>query len=169
MVKLTLITGEGKGKTSTALGHIYLERQKGKEILVSQFLKTGKNCGECKFLEKDDKIRWFCFGKEEFYLSKKQQDEYREILSEGVEKLCSELNKTKTDILLLDELGLALEYYLVKWKDLIFITKRVEEEVIITGRKIPVEIKDKSDKIISVDEIKHPFSKGITARKGIDY
>ncbi len=169
MVKLTLITGEGRGKTSTALGHIYLERQKEKEILVAQFLKTGKNCGECKFLEKDNKIRWFCFGKEEFYHSEKQQEEYRDILNEGVEELKSELMKSKTDILLLDELGLALAYDLVKWEDLSVIINRVKEEVIITGRKIPEEIKDKADKIINIDEIKHPFSRGITARRGIDY
>jgi len=169
MVKFTLITGEGRGKTSTAIGHIFLEIQNGKEVVVAQFLKTGNNCGECNFFDKYYQLRWYCFGKGEFYVSDEQQEEFRSIVKEGINDLSNELNKAKTDILLLDEFGMALSYGLVEWKDLHLIIERVKEEIIITGRKIPDEIRSKVDEIIHIEEIKHPYNKGIVARKGIDY
>ncbi len=169
MVKITLITGNGKGKTSTAIGHVYLEQNKGKEIVIAQFLKTGNNCGECNFINRFYKTRWFNFGKKEFYVSDTQLEEFRDIVGRGITKLTDELNNVRTDILLLDELGIALSYNLVKWEDLLSITEAVNEEIIITGRKTPEIIKNKIDEIIQIEEIKHPYNDGIVARKGIDY
>ena len=51
MVKITLITGEGKGKTTLSIGSIFQKQREGKSILVAQFLKTGVNCGECTYFE----------------------------------------------------------------------------------------------------------------------
>ncbi|MCE7742448.1 MAG: cob(I)yrinic acid a,c-diamide adenosyltransferase [Candidatus Heimdallarchaeota archaeon] len=169
MAKLTLITGDGRGKTSTAIGHIFLEIQNGKEVIVTQFLKTGKNSGEREFFDKYYQLRWYCFGKSEFYVSDEQLEEFRNIVKEGIDKISNELNKAKIDILLLDELGIALSYDLVEWKDLQTILGRVKEEIIITGRKIPDKIRSRVDEIINIEEVKHPYNEGIVARKGIDF
>jgi len=169
MAKITLITGSGKGKTSTSMGHIYLERFRGKRIIVAQFLKTGKDCGECYFLKRFDSLKWFTFGKDEFLVSEKQIEEFRQIVREGIDEVFEEINKNKTDVLLLDELGTALFYNLLTWENLQPLLEKVEEEIIITGREIPQIFKGKFDEMIEIKEIKHPFNNGILARKGIDY
>jgi cob(I)alamin adenosyltransferase len=169
MVKIILITGNGRGKTSTAMGHAYLEKHKGKKLVVVQFLKTGKNCGECNQFKNWYQLRWFNYGKSEFYVSKKQLKEFRSIIQQGIVELSEELNRNSTDILVLDELGVALSYDLVKWTDLQTVIKTVDEEVVITGRNIPETIKKRANEVITVDEIKHPYNAGILARKGIDY
>ena len=169
MPNFTLITGDGRGKTSTAMGHVFLQLQNGKSIVVVQFLKTGKNCGECEFFKNTNQVRWFCFGKEEFYISEQQFKEFEQITKEGIELLTEELNRTTTDVLLLDELGLALTNKLLKWSDLQPIFDCVNQEIIITGRDIPTEFRNEMQKIIDIVEEKHPYNEGIMARKGIDF
>lgn len=169
MAKLILITGDGRGKTSAAISHIYLEQQKGKKIVVVQFLKTGRNCGECKYFSVFNQIQWFCLGKEEFYRSDSQFEEFRIIMNEGIKRLEAILAESKIDILLLDELGLVLSYNLLDWKELTNIIRKAEDTVIITGRKISEKIKNQADVIINIKKIKHPYDQGIVAREGIDY
>ncbi|TFG11040.1 cob(I)yrinic acid a,c-diamide adenosyltransferase [Candidatus Heimdallarchaeota archaeon] len=169
MVKITLITGDGKGKTSTSMGHIYLEKFRNKRIIVAQFLKTGEDCGECDFFKKFHSLRWLTFGKDEFLISESQVEEFKTIILGGIEEITKELNINGTDVLLLDELGVAFSYNLLEWKNLEPLLEMVDEEVILTGRRIPEVLRSKFDEIIEIQEIKHPFNRGIIARKGIDY
>ena len=169
MVKITLISGNGRGKTSTAIGSAYIAKYQGKEIIVAQFLKTGKDCGECNYFRDRYQLRWFNFGKDEFYVSEKQLEEFRELILQGIIKLNKELEGQSIDIIILDELGIALSYGLLKWANLQTILDAVNEEIIITGREIPEILKEQADDIIHIEQIKHPYEKGILARKGIDY
>ncbi|MCG3220321.1 MAG: cob(I)yrinic acid a,c-diamide adenosyltransferase [Candidatus Heimdallarchaeota archaeon] len=169
MVRLTIIYGEGKGKTTYSLGHIYLQSLLKKEITVAQFLKTGKNCGECYFFKEYDAIEWFYFGKEEFFTKTSNRRDFRNSIKIGIQKLKDSFEINKRNILLLDELGVALFFKLVRWKEIQTLFKFITEEIIITGRKIPLNIRKKADNLIYVDEKKHPYNKGIEARKGIDF
>ncbi|MHA2308002.1 MAG: cob(I)yrinic acid a,c-diamide adenosyltransferase [Candidatus Heimdallarchaeaceae archaeon] len=169
MVRLTIIYGEGKGKTTYSLGHIYFQSLLNKEIIVAQFLKTGNNCGECYFFKEYDTIEWFCLGKEEFFTKTSNRRDFRNSIKIGIQKLKDSLEFNKRNILLLDELGVALFFKLVRWKEIQILFKFITEEIIITGRKIPQKIRKKADNLIYVDEKKHPYSKGIEARKGIDF
>lgn len=169
MVKITLITGEGKGKTTLSIGSIFQKQREGKSILVAQFLKTGVNCGECTYFENKENIRWFTFGKEEFFHSKAQKEEYTVIMNNGINILEKTLEKTNVDVLLLDEVGIALHFELLSWNQLEGIFHYATEEIILTGRKFPEEIKSKVDTIIEIGEIKHPYAKGLEARMGIDF
>lgn len=169
MVKITFIVGEGKGKTTTSIGYIFQKQREGKSILVAQFLKTGKNCGECNFFKDKDNVRWFTFGKDRFYQSKDQKEEYIALINNGISVLEKELKKAQVEILLLDEAGIALSFGLISWDQLKGIFPYVSDEIILTGRKFPEGLKSKADTIIDVKEIKHPYTKGIEARKGIDF
>ena len=169
MTKITLITGDGKGKTSTSIGHAYLNLLKQKKIVIAQFLKTGKNCGECNFFKEFHNVKWLNFGKDEFYLSDKQLNEFKSMIAKGIAKIYQELSENRTDILILDELGVAFSHNLARWNDFESLITLVEEEIIITGRRIPEEIEHKVDRIILIEEVKHPYSKGIKARKGIEF
>ncbi len=169
MVRFTLITGEGKGKTTLSMGTIFRKQREGKSILVVQFLKTGVNCGECVFFEDKEGIRWVTFGKEEFFHSETQKEEYSILMSNSIDFLEETLKSTNVDVLLLDEAGIALYFELLSWEQLERIFHYVTEDIFLTGRKFPEEIKLKADTIVEVGEIKHPYTKGIEARKGIDF
>ncbi len=169
MVKITFIVGEGKGKTTTSIGHIFQKQREGRSILVAQFLKTGKNCGECNFFKNKDNVRWFTFGEDRFYQSKDQKDEYKALINNGISVLERELKKAQVEILLLDEAGIALSFGLISWDQLKDIFPYASDEIILTGRKFPEGLKSEVDTIIEVKEIKHPYTKGIEARRGIEF
>jgi cob(I)alamin adenosyltransferase len=169
MVKISLVYGEGKGKTTNAMGKMYFYNSKRKEIVVIQFLKTGKNCGECEYFKKFDNVRWFCIGEECFYTDSSDKEYFMKIIEKGIEKLMLSLKKQRTDILFLDELGITLFFNLTDWNTVTDAFKFVNEEVFITGRKVPNEIRKKAHKLVYVEEKKHPYNSGIAARLGIDY
>ena len=169
MAKVVLIQGEGRGKTTNAIGYISQQQTLGKDIVVAQFLKTGKNCGECKFFENRRNIRWIYCGREEFYISENQKEEFSQLMKEGIKKLKEELRRKNTDILLLDELGVVLSFEMLLWTEVIEVFSYVKEVIIITGRKIPASVIAKADEVVMIKEIKHPYEKGIQARIGIEY
>lgn len=168
MTSLTAIYGDGRGKTSAAIGYLYRKITEEKTIIVAQFLKTGKNCGECNFFEAFPNVMWYCFGKKEFY-HEENKKEFQEIIETGYQQLKEVVISGRVDILILDEVGIALFFNLIKWGDIEDLFQYVKEEVIITGRKIPdIALRDASTSIC-VKEIKHPYNVGIQARQGIDY
>ena len=169
MVKISMIYGEGKGKTTNAIGAMHFLNLEKKKIVVVQFLKTGKNCGECEFLKKYDNFRWFCIGDESFFTDKSDKEYFSKIIERGIQDLKFSLKEQRTDILFLDELGMVLFFNLIDWNTMVNTFKYVNEGIIITGRKIPIEIRKKAHKLIYIQEKKHPYRKGITARLGIDY
>ena len=169
MVKITFIIGEGKGKTSLSVGFTFQQYLNAKSILFVQFLKTGKDCGECYYFSSKDDVRWFTFGKDEFYQNENQKKQYTALMSEGVSIIERELEQNKTDILILDEAGIALFFDLLSWERLHKLFKYVKEEIILTGRKFPDNVIKNADVIVKVNKIKHPYDKGIKARRGIDF
>jgi cob(I)alamin adenosyltransferase len=169
MVKLTMIYGDGKGKTTKSLGHIYFEAIQNKEIVVAQFLKTGKNCGECIFFKKFEKISWFFLGKEEFFTDRSNRKDFEKSISSGIQDLEGFLERSNPNVLLLDELGMALFFDLVKWDKIWKLCKFVKEDIIVTGRKIPQNIRENADILVCIEEKKHPYNKGIKAREGIEF
>lgn len=168
MTSLTAIYGDGKGKTSATIGYLYRKSTEEKTIIIAQFLKTGKNCGECNFFESFPNVMWYCFGKKEFY-HEDNKKEFQEIIETGYQQLKEVLINRGVDILILDEVGIALFYNLIKWGEIEDLFQFVKEEVIITGRKIPDIALQNTNTSIFVKEIKHPYNVGIQARQGIDY
>jgi cob(I)alamin adenosyltransferase len=168
MTSLTVIYGNGRGKTSSAIGYLYRKMTEEKNIIVAQFLKTGKNCGECNFFESFPNVTWYCFGKKGFY-HKDNKKEFQEVIEAGYQQLREEVLNGGVDILILDEVGIALFYDLIKWEEIKDLFQFVKEELIITGRKIPDVALQNANNSIFVKEIKHPYNVGIQARQGIDY
>ncbi len=168
MTSLTVIYGNGRGKTSAAIGYLYRKITEEKTIIVAQFLKTGKSCGECNFFESFHNVMWYCYGKKEFY-HEENKKEFQGMIETGYQQLKGVVSKGRVDILILDEVGIALFFNLIKWEEIEDLFQFVNEEVIITGRKVPdIALRDASTSIY-VKEIKHPYNVGIQARQGIDY
>ncbi len=169
MNNITLISGEGKGKTSSAFGYLLTQLNKGKDVVIVQFLKTGNNCGECNFLKNKERTSFIFIGKTDFYVPNERKSEYIKLIRTSLSTLREKLRIEKTDILLLDELSVALSYDLIKWEEIQQFFAYANDEIIITGRNIPLYIEEEVNTLILVEEKKHPFSTGLNARKGIEY
>lgn len=169
MNNITLISGEGKGKTTSAFGYLLTQLNKEKSVVIVQFLKTGKKCGECNFLRNKERTSFIFIGQTEFYVPDERKNEYIELIKNGLSVLHKRLREEKTDILLLDELCITLSYDLVKWEEIKPFFSYVNDEIIITGRNFPLSIEKEANTLILVEEKKHPFSTGLKARKGIEY
>ncbi len=169
MNNITLISGEGKGKTTSAFGYLLTQINKGKSVVIVQFLKTGDNCGECNFLKNKEKTSFIFIGKTDFYVPNERKREYIELIRTGLSTLREKLKTEKTDILLLDELCVTLSYELIKWEEIQEFFTYVNDEIIITGRNALLSIEEKINTLILVEEKKHPFSNGLKARRGIEY
>jgi cob(I)alamin adenosyltransferase len=169
MNNITLISGEGKGKTTSAFGYLLTQINKGKNVVIVQFLKTGDNCGECNFFKNKEKTNFIFIGKTDFYVPNEKKSEYLELMKTGLSTLREKLKIEKIDILLLDELCVALFYDLIKWEEIQQFFTYVNDEIIITGRNVPLSIEEEINTLILVKEEKHPFNSGLKARRGIEY
>jgi len=162
--------GNGKGKTTAALGLALRAAGRGKEILIVQFMKKW-DYGELHSIRLIPQISIKTFGTEDFvYKDEAKEIDYREAekaFAEGVQGAKS----GQYDMVIFDELNVALDFELLKLQQVLdFLEERPEQvEIIITGRNAPQEIIDKADLVTEMREIKHPFQKGIKARIGIEY
>lgn len=166
---IQVYTGDGKGKTTAALGLAMRAAGAGKRVYICQFLK-GKYYCELVSLKKfkNIKVEQFgtrCFiregpGAKDFALAKKALFSARRFLKNN-----------KCDMLILDELNVALSLGLVELKEALQLIKSVPKktELIITGRNAPPEILKAADLVSEIKEIKHYYKKGIKARRGIEF
>ncbi len=179
-------TGDGKGKTTAAMGLALRAIGHGFSVYVIQFLKGGGFSGEYDSSLDMDKLTIKQFGKDcpysesikigqmecgnckDCFLTRKQE---REKALEALD-LAEKISKDKRyDVLILDEINNTLSRKLAplaRVKRLIK-KKRAQTELILTGRNAPPELIELADYVTQMKLIKHPFSKGMRARHGIDY
>lgn len=163
-----IYTGNGKGKTTAALGLSIRAVCAGKKVFFGQFVK-GMKYSETKCVEYLDGIEIKQFGKDCFIYNDPTQDDIdrAKIGLKEVEKI---LKDGQYDVVVLDELNIALFYELFKVEEVMEIIKNRADhvEVIITGRYAPEELIDMADLVTEMKEIKHYYTKGIEARVGIE-
>lgn len=167
---IQVYTGDGKGKTTAALGLALRAAGRNMKVLIVQFMKKW-DYGELHSVKLIPNITLETFGTKEFiYKGKAKKIDYEEAekaFSFGVKGMQS----GNYDIVIFDELNMALYYELLDLKEVI---KKIEEkpenvEVVITGRRAPQEIIEIADLVTEMKEVKHPYQKGIEARRGIEY
>jgi len=162
--------GNGKGKTTAAIGQAVRAAGRGKEILIVQFMKKW-DYGELHSIRLIPQITIKTFGTKDFVYKGKAKDidyeEAEKAFSEGVQGA----ENDEFDIVIFDELNVALYFELLDLEKVIsFLNNKPENvEIIITGRNAPQEIIDIADLVTEMREIKHPYQKGIQARIGIEY
>jgi len=162
--------GNGKGKTTAALGLALRAAGRGKEVLIVQFMKKW-DYGELHSIQLIPQITIKTFGTKDFvHKGKAKEIDYQEAkkaFTEGVQAAKS----GQYDIIIFDELNVAIYFELLELQQVLdFLEEKPEKvEIIITGRNAPKEIIDKADLVTEMCEIKHPYQKGIQARIGIEY
>ena len=164
-------TGNGKGKTTAALGLALRAVGHGFKVLIIQFMKGNIEYGE---LESARKLHPYLtikpMGRETF-VSKLHPDPVDvERAQEGFSLAKKAVENKEFDIVILDEINVAIDYGLIPLSDLLqFIDSKPETvELILTGRNARSEILDKADLVTEMVDRKHYFGKGIKARKGIE-
>ena len=161
-------TGDGKGKTTAALGLALRASCQDLKVIFIQFLKS-QVCGEHLFTQKFPAFEIKQFGEGDLF--KKSDDELLKETNEAYRCAEEALNSNKYDMVILDEI------FIAHWRGFISLQKimsLIEKkpgnvELVLTGRKAPQEIVKRADLVTEMLMIKHPFSAGISQRRGIEY
>lgn len=165
---LHVYTGEGKGKTTAALGLGLRALGAGKKVHMLQFIK-GMAYSELKVLDTLPGFTYELLGRDCF-IEKKPDEADRLLAQGGLERLRDCLQSQSYDLLILDEVNIALYYGLIELPKLIsLLEKRKKTEIICTGRYAPRQLIEIADLVSEMREIKHYYEKGLEGREGIEF
>ena len=170
---IQIYTGNGKGKTTAALGLILRALGAGLKIFVGQFLKQG-DYSEIKALEKyakiyKDQITIEQYGSGRFVKGKPTKEE-KDDGKKGYNKILQILKKGEHDLVIVEEGNVAMACNILTENDLLELMDKKKDhvELVITGRGATERLIEKADLVTEMKEIKHYFKKGVTARTGIE-
>lgn len=162
-------TGNGKGKTTASIGLAVRAALAGKKVYIGQFVK-GMEYSELKLEKYLPNIEFHQFGRDCFIYKEPTKEDVM-AANNGLSICRNILKQEKYDMVILDELNIALYYKLFSIEDVVdMLNNRKEDiEVIITGRYAPKELIDMADLVTEMVEIKHYYNNGVEARKGIEF
>jgi cob(I)alamin adenosyltransferase len=163
-------TGNGKGKTTAALGLALRAVGAGKSVFIAQFIK-GMHYSESDALDRFPEIIIKQYGQKCFIQNKPTEKDI-ELARKGLSEVAEIMLERKYDVLILDELCIALHYRLFETEEVLslLIQKPKEMEIVITGRYATPELVEFADLVTEMQEIKHYYKTyGIEARKGIEF
>ncbi|HEX69094.1 MAG TPA: cob(I)yrinic acid a,c-diamide adenosyltransferase [Candidatus Bathyarchaeota archaeon] len=164
-------TGDGKGKTSAAFGLALRAIGRGLKVYIIQFIKGGFDYGELYIIDKLPNLKLKAFGQGKFVTQFPPGEKDIKIAKEAFNLAKKIVMSGEYDIVILDEINVALSLRLIKTEDVINLIKEKPEhvELVLTGRYAPKEIIEAADLVTEMREIKHPFQKGVPPRKGIEF
>lgn len=188
---IEVYTGDGKGKTTAAFGLAFRASGWGFKVYVLQFMKLG-TYGENRSAEKlHDNILvkyvgmpYFIAWEEDMPVEDRKKvrnvrfckkgippPEYKEKVQEEFSHLEKSVISGDYDIVILDEVNVAIYYNLLSLEQVLNLLDRkpLNVEIVLTGRKMPAEIMERADLVTEMMERKHPYSKGYPARRGVDF
>lgn len=168
---IQLYTGNGKGKTTAALGLCFRAAGHGLKSFIIQFMKGQIVYGELNSAKlTNGLITIEQMGRPDF-VSKENPEKIDIEMAQDALRLAEKIIKSgEYDIVVLDEINVAADFNLIDKKEVIRILKEkpANVELILTGRYAPQEFIDIADLVSEVREIKHYYAKGIDARDGIE-
>jgi len=162
--------GNGKGKTTAALGLGLRANGAGKKVLLIQFLKNGQS-SEIKTIRKLKNFDVKIFGKKGFLDKNKLTKKDFDLAKQGFNFAQKAVKSKKYNLIILDEINMVNYFGLIKTDDLISLIKKIpsEIELILTGRNASKKIIQSADLVTEMKQIKHYYKKKIKARKGIEF
>jgi len=170
--------GNGKGKTSTLIGSLIRAHGHGLNTILIQFLKLHSNSendqgyfmGEIHFLKQIMPVKQFGTGK--FVMPNEPLSEFDTTKArEGIEFVKDTISSGKYDVIAIDEIVDTIALKLIALDEFIDIlnSKPNHVEIIFTGYNYIQSLVDIADYVTNIDMVKHPYYRGIDARKGIEY
>jgi cob(I)alamin adenosyltransferase len=166
-----VFTGDGKGKTTAALGMALRAAGHGMRVLILQFIKGTWAYGELEAFKRFPEVRIQTLGSG-FTWKKESMDEDRELARSGWELAADEIRRAEYDIIILDELNYVLSYGLLQPGPVLDVIRGRDERlhVVVTGRNALPELIEAADLVTEMCQVKHPFhDQAIKAQRGIEY
>ena len=171
---VVVYTGNGKGKTTAALGMALRAIGYDHKVCMLQFIKGSWHYGEMDSSKKlEPNFELIAVGKGFVGIldDNSPREEHEKYAAEAV-RICREkIFSEKYDVIILDEVNYAINLGLIDVQEVIKIIKEKPSELdlVLTGRNVKDEIVELADLVTEMKEIKHPFKSGIKAKKGIDF
>jgi len=171
---LVVYTGDGKGKTTAALGMCIRAAGYAWRICIVQFIKGSWKYGELKGLRKlEPLVELHVIGEGFVGIvdDKKDFETHCRAAREGIALALEKIKSDQYPLIILDELNVALDLGLVSRENVEGLLSACTERqhLVITGRNAPDWLTERADLVTEMKEIKHPYRKGILAQKGIDW
>lgn len=168
---IQIYTGNGKGKTTAALGLAFRAAGHGKKVIMIQFMKGKINYGELESAKLLPNFTIEQYGRPDFVNPEKPEKIDIKLAQKGFQRAKEIVKSEKYDMIILDEINVAISFKLIEIDEVIdLITQTPKKtELVLTGRYMSEKLKKYADLISEIREIKHHFQKGIKARKGIEY
>ena len=162
-------TGDGKGKTTAAMGLALRAAGAGLKVFIAQFVKSEKYSELIAFERFSDLITSRLYGSGCWLEGRPEKEDIR-LAQEGLEVARRIITAGEHDVVILDEANIATHFGLLDVRDLIDLidAKPSGVELIFTGRKASPELIERADLVSEFQEVKHYYQKGIMARKGIE-
>jgi cob(I)alamin adenosyltransferase len=162
--------GPGKGKTTAAIGQALRAAGNGFSVSFVSFMKNLLS-GEFISLQTIPNINIWTFGTGKFVKNHELTSKDIDMAAQGISKSRDLIIGGNIDLLILDEIGHILEFEIIKKETLLELFDLGDNwlDMVLTGRTFPDYILEKADLVTYMDSIKHPFSSGISARRGIEF
>ncbi len=166
-----VFTGDGKGKTTAALGAILRAAGHGLNIFIIFFIKGHYAYGEFSTLTKLPNVRIAAFGLRRFFKATDIDPEEKKEAEAALAIAREAIGSGRYDLVVLDEINVAMDFHLIETDDIIKLIKEkpAHVELILTGRHADARLIEMADLVTEMVKIKHPYDKGVKARKGIEY
>lgn len=164
-----IYTGDGKGKTTAALGLSLRAAGAGLSVYIAQFLKKG-DYSELKALERfSDKITIEQFGAGGYIVGEPKPEDLA-AAQKALAAIRAALKSGAYDIVIMEEAGVAEKFSIISADDVLDIIAAKPEnvELVITGRGVSQKVMDAADLVTEMKEIRHYYQKGVLARPGIE-
>ena len=165
-----IYTGNGKGKTTAAIGLGIRATGNDLKVYMVQFMK-GRRYSEIDALEIIPNFTVFQSGRDEFVSKENPEQIDIDLACKGFEHAKKIINAGKHDLVILDEINVAIDFNLIPLENVMKLLEEKPEnvEVVMTGRYADPEIVRQADIVSEILEIKHPYNEGVQSRKGIDW
>ena len=168
---IQVYTGDGKGKTTAALGQALRAIGHGMKVYMIQFM-NGRTYGELMTCERClPDLTITMSGRDEFVKKGEPEEADLRMAREGLDLARQVVSEGKHQMLILDEINVAVDYGLLPLPEVLEFLRSCprEMEVVCTGRYAPVELVELADLVSEVREVKHHYNQGVEMRKGIEY
>ncbi len=168
---LQIYTGDGKGKTTAAFGQALRAIGHNWRVLIIQFMKGDPDYGEVRAARYLPGLELRQFGLKTFVERGNPSPEDIKLAKEGMEFASKAIHSGEYQMIVLDEINVAVDYGLVPLDDVLALVHECPAgvELVFTGRGARQEVIELAELVSEVKEIKHPYQKGIVNRVGIDH
>lgn len=167
-------TGDGKGKTTAAIGAGIRAAGHGYKVHMIQFMKGGKNFpeyGEIIALKRISNFTVEQYGLPHFIQRSGATKEDKKVANKALDRAREVTKNGEFNLVILDEINVAMYFGLIKLGEVLGLidSKAERTELILTGRRAPSQLIKKADLVSQIKNVKHPFDRGIKARKGVEF